>query len=91
MAGKRSYLEGYTDVLVEHHFSISLFFDHVGVDVLVHSCILAQLEQSRILFLDNLRYLCETRPKRSVQGGVTAGANFIEKSLELKSDSVGPL
>ena len=44
-ARERGSLEGYTDVLVEHLFSIYLSFDHVGVDVHVHSRILAQLEQ----------------------------------------------
>ena len=50
---------------------------------------LHSLSKVRMLFLDNLRYLCKTRPKRSVEGGVTAAPNFIEKSLDLSSISVG--
>lgn len=43
---ERSYLEGYTHVLGEHLFCVYLSFDHVRVDVHIHSCIPAQLEQS---------------------------------------------
>lgn len=45
MAWERSCLKGHAGDLRKHLFSVYLPFDHVGVDVHVHACILAQLEQ----------------------------------------------
>lgn len=44
VARKRRYLEGNVGVLAKHLLSVYVFY-HVGVDVHVHSCILAQLKQ----------------------------------------------
>lgn len=50
-AWRRSCLEGHAGDLREHLFRVYLPFDHVGVDVHVHACILAQLEQgSNVVF-----------------------------------------
>lgn len=45
VAGETSCLEGYAGVWGEHLFGIYVSFDHVGMDVHIHACILAQLEQ----------------------------------------------
>lgn len=44
VARKGRYLEGNVGVLAKYLLSVYLF-DHVGMDVHVHSCIFAQLKQ----------------------------------------------